>query len=71
LMEYVLAPAKIDQILVRNARIQYQREVLFSTIVDVMSLVVCGAHPSVNAPYRAKRRREEIRISIGSLYEKL
>jgi hypothetical protein len=71
LMEHVLAPEKIDAIFARNARIQYEREVLFSTTVDVMSEVVCGVRPSVNAAYRRKKKQEEISISIGSLYEKL
>jgi hypothetical protein len=71
LMEHVLAPEKLDAVFARNAPIQYEREVLFSTTVDVMSEVVCGVRPSVNAAYRRKKKDEEIRVSIGSLYEKL
>jgi hypothetical protein len=71
LMEHVLAPEKINAIFARNARIQYERDVLFSTTVDVMSEVVCGVRPAVNAAYRRKKKHEEIRVSIGSLYEKI
>jgi hypothetical protein len=71
LMEHVLAPEKIDGIFVRTARSQYERQVLFSTIIDLMSEVVCGVRPSVHAAYRVKKKREQISISITSLYEKL
>jgi hypothetical protein len=71
LMEHVLAPEKIDRIFARNARFQYQRDVLFSTMVDLMSEVVCGVRPSVNAAYRRKKKREQIAVSVGSLYDKL
>ena len=71
LMERVLAPEKIDRIFARAARIQYKRELLFSTMVDLMSEVVCGIRSSVHAAYRAKKKRHQIGVAIGSLYEKL
>lgn len=71
LMEHVLAPQKIDAIFSRTARVQYEREVLFSTMVDLMSEVVCGIRPSVNAAYRRKKKQEEIAVSIRALYSKL
>jgi hypothetical protein len=71
LMEHVLAPEKIDRIFTSTARVQYEREVLFSTMVELMSEGVCGVRPSVNAAYRRKKKRQEIAVSIGSLYDKL
>jgi IS4 transposase len=68
-MENVFAPAKLDAVFRRSAVAQYERELLFSTMVDLVALVVCRATPSVHAAYVQKR--EQIPVSIGSLYEKL
>lgn len=48
---------------------QYHRELLFSTVVNLMSLVVCGILPSVNAAYQA--RAKGIGVTIQSVYNKL
>ena len=37
LMEQVLAPEKINQIFETNAQTQYTRELLFSSVVDLLS----------------------------------
>ncbi len=70
LMERVLSPEKINRIFARTARWQYERELLFSTVVDLMSEVVCGIRPSVHAAYRAKKKRQ-IGVSLTALYDKL
>jgi hypothetical protein len=54
LMERVLQPEKLDGIFARHGKLQYQRELMFSSLVNMMSLVVCGIHPSVNAAYKTK-----------------
>jgi hypothetical protein len=69
LMERVFAPETIDRIFEENASSQYTRELLFSSLVELMSLVVCGIHPSVSAAYRAKT--EEINVSRTAVYDKL
>ena len=48
---------------------QYEQELLFSTQVDLMSLVVCGMYPSVHAAYQKKA--VEISVSATALYNKL
>ena len=53
-MERVLQPEKLDGIFLRHGKLQYQRELMFSSLVNVMSLVVCGINPSVNAASKAK-----------------
>ncbi|NEQ82831.1 MAG: hypothetical protein F6K26_22100 [Moorea sp. SIO2I5] len=50
-------------------RISNIRELLFSSQVDLMSLVVCGIQPSVNAADRAKA--SELSVSTTALYNKL
>ena len=69
LMERVFAPETMDRIFEENASSQYTRELLFSSLVELMSLVVCGIHPSVSAAYRAKA--EEMNVSRTAVYDKL
>jgi hypothetical protein len=45
LMEGVLAPEALDRIFEANTQVQYTRELLFSDLVNLMSLVVCGIYP--------------------------
>lgn len=49
LMERIFSAEKLDALFERTAEKQYTRELLFSTVVGLMSLVVCGIHPSVSA----------------------
>jgi hypothetical protein len=69
LMERVLNTEQLDSIFENHAKSQYTRELLFSSIVDLMSLVVCGIYPSVNAAYRAKA--SELNVSRTAVYDKL
>ena len=48
---------------------QHSQELLFSTQVDLMSLVVCGMYPSVHAAYQKKA--VEVSVSTTALYNKL
>lgn len=69
LLENVFCPAKLDAVFQRVAVAQYQRELLFSTVVDLTSQVVCRISKSVHAVY--VRQRERISVSIRALYDKL
>lgn len=53
LMERIFCAEKLDELFESNAEKQYTRELLFSSVVGLMSLVVSGIHPSVNAAYKA------------------
>src|ERR1700674_3902551 len=68
-LEKILAPQRLDAMFHRCAVSQYTWELLFSTVVDVMSLVVCRVSPSVRATYM--KRPEQIGVSLKALYEKL
>ncbi len=65
----LFAPAELDALFRRTAVAQYERELLFSTLVDLTSLVVCRISKSVHAAY--VRKREEVGVSIRALYDKL
>ena len=68
-MEYIFRPQRLDEIFESHAKLQYSRELLFSSLVNLLSLVVCRIHPSVSAAYKAKA--EELNVSRAAVYQKL
>lgn len=68
-IENVLSPERLDAIFDENAEEQYAGELMFSTVADIMGMVVCQIHPSVNAAYLD--RKEEIGVTVKALYDKL
>ncbi len=69
MMEVVLAPEKLDELFEQTAQTGYTRELLFSTLVSMMSLVVCSVRQSIGAVYKAMS--EEIGVSKTAVYDKL
>ena len=69
ILENVFAADKLDALFERAAERQYTRELLFSTVVDVMSTVVCRINPSMHQAYLS--RQAELAVSAKSLYNKL
>jgi IS4 transposase len=69
LLENTLTPRSVDELFESVAERQYTRTLLFSTVVDLMGLVVIGVRPAVNAAYHA--RAEMIGVSLKSVYNKL
>ncbi|MEH2071498.1 MAG: hypothetical protein V7K47_25665 [Nostoc sp.] len=58
LLEKVLCPHRLDKLFECSPKTQYTRELLFSTLVNLISLVVCGIHPSVHAAHQAYLARQ-------------
>ena len=69
MMEKIFNREHLEQIFSEHAQKQYQQEMLFSSLVGLMSLVVCGIHKSVNSAY--KKKAEEMGVSVKSVYNKL
>jgi len=69
LLERVLNPKTINEIFERVADRQYTRDLLFSTVFDLMSQVVCGSHKSLHASYQESA--QEIGASVTSIYNKV
>jgi hypothetical protein len=67
-IEHALPPAVLDDLFDQTAERGYTRELLFSTTVELMSLVVCGQHPNVEAAYH---HLERVPVTLKSVYEKL
>ena len=69
LLERLLNPEQIDAWFARTAKQQYTRELLFSTVLELMVEVVCGVRKSLRRAYAA--RGEEIAVSLTSVYNKV
>ena len=68
-LERLLDAQRIDDLFARTAERQYTRELLFSSLVQLMSEVVLGVHPTVHAAYQANQAT--IGVSTTALYNKL
>ena len=69
IMERIFEPTALDELFETHAVKQYTRELLFSNVVSLMSLVVSGVHPSVSAAYKALEKN--MSVSRPALYGKL
>jgi hypothetical protein len=68
-LQRILDPQHIDQLFAQTAERQYTNELLFSSLVDLMSRVVLGQEPSVHAAYR--KLEDQLPVSDQSVYNKL
>ena len=66
-LQRALQPAWVDELFEREAGTQYQRELLFSTTVELMSVAV-GLRPSLHA---AAQACPELPVSVQALYDKI
>ena len=67
-LERSLEPGWIDTLFEEHRQRQYTRELLFSTTVDLMSVVALGLQPSVHA---AAQARKDLPVSLAALYDKI
>ncbi|MFO1352024.1 MAG: IS4/IS5 family transposase, partial [Gammaproteobacteria bacterium] len=68
LLERVFHPERLDSGFEQTAEAQYTRELLFSTLFEWMSQVVCTVRRSVHDAYQAA---EQLATSVGAVYRKL
>jgi IS4 transposase len=67
-LDRALDPSWVEELFEEHRGRQYQRELLFSTVVDIVALVALGLRPSVHA---AARTRQDLGVSLTALYDKL
>lgn len=67
-LEQAIAAEWVDQVFEEHRQRQYPRELLFSTIVELMSLVSLGLRPSLHA---AARQMDDLPVSLAALYDKV
>lgn len=68
-LECVLSAERLDSIFESTAERQENKELMFSSIAEIMGLVACKIQPSVHAGYQAKQ--EELGVTVKALYDKL
>jgi len=68
-IERALRPQLLDELFERTAERQYTKDLLFSSLVDLMSLVTCGSAKHVQTGFL--RLKDRIPVSLKCVYEKL
>lgn len=61
----------VDSVFEAHRERQYTRELLFSTVVDLMSLVALGMRPSLHAAAQRAIADGDLGVSLAALYEKV
>ena len=69
ILERVLSAEALDRLYEKVADRQYTRQLLFSSVFQLMNLVVCRVHPSIHAAYQ--EHKAQIPTSITAVYDKL
>jgi IS4 transposase len=67
-LEYAFDSAWVDEVFEVERQRQYARELLFSTVVDLVSLVSLGLRPSLHA---AAKQAKNFPVSLAALYDKV
>lgn len=67
-LQRALEPAWVDAVFEKHRQYQYQGELLFSTTVELMSVVAVGLRPSLHAAFQAA---PGIPVSVQALYDKI
>jgi len=70
-LERLMSSERLDALFDETAVSGYTRRLQFSTVVQLMSDVVLGVHPSVNAAFQALEEAGEIPVSLNAVYNKL
>ncbi len=68
-LDRALPAAWIDEVFEQNRRRQYPRELLFSSVVELMTLVTLGLRPSLHAA--ARKMADRLPVSLAALYAKV
>lgn len=67
-LQRALEPAWVDAVFDKHRQYQYQGELLFSTTVELMSVVAVGIRPSLHAAFQAA---PDLPVSVQALYDKV
>jgi len=69
LLAHVLAAEELDRLFREHSQRQFENELLFSSVVELLSLVVTKSHKSLHAAYRV--HHAELNVSLTAFYDKL
>jgi IS4 transposase len=68
-LENAVTPELVDEVFAQHAKRQVCKQLLFSAVVNLLTLVAAGIRKSINDAYSAKR--EQFSVSVTSVYNKL
>ena len=68
-VEHAFSASALDDLFERERSRGYTRELLFSSVVELMALVTLGKAPNVKAAFQ--QVRERVPVSLKSVYDKL
>lgn len=68
-LENAFSAEKLDQLFREHASQQFENELLFSTVADLMGLAVAKVRPSLHAAYQ--HRKEQMTVTIKAVYDKV
>lgn len=69
ILENALPPSTVDELFESHADLQYTRKLLFSDVVDLMSVVVCNIRPSINSAF--KKMAPTLGVTRKAVYDKI
>ncbi|MGH8805401.1 MAG: IS4 family transposase [Polaromonas sp.] len=67
-LERAIEPGWVDEVFQAHRQRQYPRELLFSTVVELVSLVSLGLRPTLHA---AAKQAGNLPVSLAALYDKV
>jgi IS4 transposase len=67
-LEGAITSQWVDEVFAAHRQRQYPRELLFSTVVELMTLVSLGLSPSL---YAAATKAQHLPVSLAALYDKV
>ena len=71
ILERLMDAGRMDELFERTAEVGYTKNLQFSTLVQLMSDVVLGVRPAVNAAYMSLSEAGQIPVSLTAVYQKL
>lgn len=67
-LQQAISATWVDEVFEAHRTTQYTRELLFSTVVELMSMVAVGVRPSLHA---AAKKATGLPVSLAALYKKI
>ena len=67
-LEHALPACWVDEVFQTSRQRQYPRELLFSSVVELMMLVSLGLRPSLHA---AAKKMAQLPVTLAALYDKV
>ena len=68
-VQHALSASELDKLFNEHSELGYEKQLLFSTTVDLMSMVACGNAPHVKSAFN--KIKDRVPVTLKCVYEKL